>query len=90
MANITLTIPDAILQRVIDAAAQRNGYQATVPDPTNLPDGTRPNPESKQQFAKRMLAAVLKDWVKAVETQAAASTAASTAGNKVDNEITIT
>jgi hypothetical protein len=41
----------AVRQR--DAICGRNGYTATLPDPNN-PGETIPNPETKEQFAKRM------------------------------------
>jgi hypothetical protein len=41
----------AVRQR--DALCGRYGYTDTLPDPNN-PGGTIPNPETKEQFAKRM------------------------------------
>ena len=49
MANITFTIQDADLQDYIDAFGQ--DYQATI-------DG-EPNPQTKAQFAKKIVAGIL-------------------------------
>jgi hypothetical protein len=54
MATITVTIPDPVAPRVIDALSIGMGYQTTI-------DGN-PNPETKGAFAKRQL--IL--WVMAV------------------------
>lgn len=65
MAQITITVPDAALPRVLAAFATAYGYQAT------LPDGTA-NPQTQAQFAKQKLA----DHVKAVVTTHEANKAA--------------
>ena len=52
MANISLTIPDAVLPRLVDAVGVKfdfsNNHQAS---------------ETKAQFARRMLMDTLKQWV---------------------------
>lgn len=52
MAQITITIPDEILQRVLDGIAGQHGYQTMIEQPEGEPI---PNPETKAQFAKRMM-----------------------------------
>lgn len=53
MAAITIRIPDAELQRVLDRFAEAHGYQNFVEqDPTQPPIA---NPESKLDFLRRML-----------------------------------
>lgn len=52
MATISFTIKDTQLQRVIDGICEDNSYQATI----TQPDGTTsPNPETKQQFVKKVI-----------------------------------
>jgi hypothetical protein len=53
MATIVLTIPDAVLPRVITSIATKFNYAA------NKLTG-----ETQGQFAKRMLVETLKQWVK--------------------------
>lgn len=64
MATISITIPDASLQRVVDGMCAWHGYSAT------LPDGT-PNSQTKGQFVKARIAAFVKESVKNAETAAA-------------------
>lgn len=69
MAQITITIPDAVVQRVLDAFAYRFGYDS-VPDPK----------PTKAAFAKQALVsqirAVTHDYEKMVAAQAASDTVA--------------
>lgn len=71
--TVSRTISNADALRLVDAYCGKYGYQATISDP-NL--GTIPNPESRQQFADRMLNkrafhSIIKEW----ETGVAAATA---------------
>lgn len=52
-ADITITIPDAAVPRVINAMAAVHGYEETI--------NGQPNPETKAQFARRMLLKYLRD-----------------------------
>ena len=72
MANITITIQDNQLQRVLDGIANDNNYQSTIPDAEGNPI---PNPETKTQFAKRMVIARIKGMVLGGERKAAQATA---------------
>lgn len=72
MASISVTIPDAVLPRVLNAFASRYGYLATL---TNADDQPVANPETKAQFAKRMLAEHIKRVVREEEAIAAELTA---------------
>ncbi len=74
MAQISVTIPDAALPRVLDAFASSYQYKATVPDPAN-PSLTIPNPQTKAQFARSRLISYMQDIVRAHEANAAAETA---------------
>jgi hypothetical protein len=82
MAVISITISDAELPRVINAVCSQYNYQATV-------NGS-PNPETKAQFAKRMMIVWLKDNVKADEVRAAIEAARTAASARVDSEILMT
>lgn len=82
MATISLTIPDAVIQRVLDALGGTYGYKAT------LEDGT-PNPQTKAQFSKAVVADYVKKIVRQWEAQQAGQTAYNTAANDVDINVTI-
>lgn len=87
MAQITIDIPDAIAQRVLETLARRFGYHETI----RLPDGTtEPNPETKAHFVKRKIAELLKQLCVAQEAQDAAQAARSAAHDGAVGEITIT
>jgi hypothetical protein len=61
MATITITIPDNEIARAISAICKKYNYQDTI---LGTPEqGMIPNPESKAQFAKRMVAQIIKDAV---------------------------
>lgn len=77
MATITLTIPDAVIDRVRDAIAANNGYNAVV-------HGT------KAQFAKTWIIRQIKNQVNGYEIRVAADTASQTAGAAAESEIVIT
>lgn len=55
--TLSYTFTNADAAEVTDALCQRYGYQATLPDGSG---GTIPNPETRGQFAKRMVG----EWVK--------------------------
>lgn len=83
MAQITITIPDAVVQRVLTAMCNTYGYQAT------LPDGT-PNPQTQAQFARAQLAAYVKAVVTAYEATQAAEAARVSAANTASSDIAVT
>lgn len=89
MASIQITIPDAVASRVTNGLAGQYNYQATIPAPNPL-NPPVPNPETKAQFAKRMVAKFIKDSVKAFEATQAAGTARDTASADVETTITLT
>jgi hypothetical protein len=96
MAEFKINIPDDQVQRVLDAVAMCHGYQATIPD-DNIPmdewdEDTNyiPNPESKAQFANRIVREFLKKMVIACESKAAANTARAAAKATAEAEIDIT
>lgn len=62
MAVISITIPDAQINRVIDGICLACNYQATI-------NGVA-NPETKAQFAKRMLIEQMKALVSQGEMRA--------------------
>lgn len=64
MANITINIPDNQITRVLDGIAEDNGYQATIIDEEG---NSIPNPETKAQFAKRIVIERVKGMVLAGE-----------------------
>jgi hypothetical protein len=57
----TITIPEAVAPRVLDAVCGSLGYQDTV-------DG-QPNPETKAQFVRRMLKQSIRDMVRDYEAR---------------------
>lgn len=87
MATLAFEIPDAIAQRVIDGVAGQNEYRDTVEDSKGK---VIPNPESKNQFVKRMIREYIKGNVKAWETSQAIATARQGTSDRVDSEVTIT
>lgn len=90
MANITITIPDASLTRIINGMATSYGYQTMIADP-NDPTGETliPNPQTKAQFAKQALIKVIKQAVIQAEGTVAASNAMTSTTTDV-NSINIT
>jgi hypothetical protein len=88
MATLSITIPDAIAARVLDAVAYGNGYSDMIPDPMGSGNPI-PNPITKTQFAKN----VLKDWIKAnvvsYESVQAADTARQAAIDAANSQIVI-
>lgn len=77
MAQITVTIPDAVLPRVLDAFAVRYGWNAA-------------GGQTKAQFAKAKLIDFTRDVVRLHETATAAETARSAASAGVDTDIVLT
>lgn len=80
MAQINLNIPDPILPRVLNAFAKQYKYSPT------LEDGS-PNPETKQQHAKRRIVEFIKRTVREAEVEDAKNTAAASASASVDTDI---
>lgn len=83
MATITVTIPNAILPRVIDGMAYHHGYAPTL-------ENGDPNPETKAQFAQRKVREFIKQSVRDAEIEQARNTAAGAAGASADNDILLT
>ncbi len=80
--DIITTIPDQLVSRVIDGMAGQNGYQAFLDE-----GQTEPNPESKSQFAKRMVREYIKNNVIAWEANQAVDEARDLAVEAAENEI---
>lgn len=74
--NFSLTVPDADRSRVLDAFAVRYGYQNDIPDGSG---GTMPNPETRGQFAKRMVSDYIRQVVREAEVDGASRAAAAAA-----------
>ncbi len=72
MAQISITIPNGSVARVVNGVCGFFNYQAILIDP--LGEQT-PNPETKNQFAQRMVVVNVKSWVKSFESQQAAEAA---------------
>ena len=80
MANLTVTVPDGQVQRVLDAF----GYSATIPNPDYDPNAdppdtdptTIPNPQTGAQFLRSRLVDHVKRIVREHEWNVAARTAA--------------
>lgn len=73
-AEITITIPDAHIARVRDSIAANRGYTGTDP---------QGNPETKTQFAKRMIV----QWIKTEVKRAEGHTATTAAQAAVDSSV---
>lgn len=77
MATVSITIPDEVVPRVLDAIAAQYGYD--------------PNAGlTKAQFAKTILARFMKGVVVAYEATIAGEASRKTAEDKAKTEITIT
>lgn len=74
MATISITIPDGVAARVTNGLAGQYGYKAIIPAP-NPTDPPVPNPESKAQFARRMVRQFIHESVRAYEASQASNTA---------------
>lgn len=74
MAQITLTIDDALASRVLDGFAGANNYTGTDPNG---------QPETKAQFLKRKLVERIRRDVKTYETSQAAQIAASNSDSQI-------
>lgn len=81
MAQVTFTIPNEIVTRVLDGVAYANGYQDEI-------DG-QPNPESKADFAKRMICVYVKQCVVTYESGQSAQDAGEAARLAAESEIQI-
>lgn len=90
MADITFVIPDNVLSRVIDGVAYANGYEDTIDSGNQLQPELVPNPESKVDFARRMIREYIKHCVQTHEVKKAAEEAQEIAFAAVENEVTIT
>jgi hypothetical protein len=73
MANITLTIPDASIGRIVDGMCNQFNYSTM-----------KQAAETKAQFAKRMLVEMVKNAVLSSEVQAAKVAAIDTVKAQVD------
>lgn len=82
MAQITITIPDAIAVRVLNGFAKRFNYSPIL-------ENGSPNPETKAQFAKRKLIELIKQAVREAEIQDATNAAATQAAADVDTNINL-
>jgi hypothetical protein len=82
VATISITVPNAVLTRVVDGVCGSMGYQDTI--------GGVANPETRAQFAQRMLREWVKARVRAWETSQAETSAGATAGANVDSQIVLT
>lgn len=81
MAQLCITIPVGSVTRVVDGVCGFFNYQATILPPVGDPF---PNPETKNQFAQRMLVVAVKSWVKTFESSQAADTARTAANADAD------
>lgn len=84
MAQLTITIPDVALQRVLAAFAANFGYRLAVPDPAN-PGQTIPNPQTLAAFAQEQV----RLWVKGIVKNHEGKTALLKAHADVDSQLTL-
>lgn len=77
MATISITVPDAVQTRVVDAICARKGYVAG-------------QGQTKAQFVKAQIALFIKNEVKSYEAEQAAKTAFETAQTAAETDLAIT
>lgn len=92
MATISISIPDAVQPRVLDAFSAVYGRPEEIPDPNHVPTGPMdvvmiPNPETKAQFAKRMLQQHVKDVLTNHEGNAEAEAARKAKADQITGEL---
>lgn len=80
--NISISIDNTQLTRVITAMCASGGYQSTI--------NGQPNSQTQAQFTKQMLIIYVMNAVKQVEAQVAVDTARTTAISNIDSQIVIT
>jgi len=78
MAQISITVPDGIAERVLNAVCKYHGYQDEI-------DG-QPNPETKVQFTKRKIKETVKSWAVAGEGVVGRDTATTSAEAELNIE----
>ena len=88
MAELTITVPDALVQRVLDGVCGQCGYQSIIYDQATQAD--IPNPESKVNFSTRMIREYVKSNVLAWEAKSAAEVARQAAIDSVNTDIQLT
>lgn len=87
MPTLSVTIPDAIFVRVLNAVAYNNGYTDTI---TDISSGISiPNPMTKGQFCKNLVKTWVMNNVRTYESTKAADLARDAAIASVETEITI-
>lgn len=82
MAQLSITIPDAVAARVNNAFADAYGYQATI--------NGQPNPQTKAQFAKARVIDFIRAVVRGQESNVASEAARVTAISDADAAINLT
>jgi hypothetical protein len=92
MATISINIPDAVQPRVLDAFAATYGRPEEIPDPNHTPTGPGdvvmiPNPETKAQFAKKMLQQHVREVLTAHEASAEAEAARQAKADQIAGEL---
>lgn len=87
MAQITITIPNPVLDRVLVGFTNNRGYQATT---INSEGQSIPNPVTRAEYSKQQLIQFIKECVISYEGQIAAAQAASSTALDVTTNITIT
>lgn len=85
MAQLTITVPDAQIQRLLTAFKGAYGYEDFLPGATPIP-----NPETPVQFTRRMIRVYMMDVLRAFEATQAAEAARLAAAAAVDSEVTMT
>ncbi len=81
MATISITIPNGSVARVVDGVCGFFHYDPFLHPPIGPPE---PNPETKNQFAQRMVVVAVKSWVKSFESSQAAEAARAVANTDAD------
>lgn len=87
MATISIEIPNAQFNRVINAIASLRGYQDEIFDIDGNP---QPNSETRAQFARRQIVEFVIEHVRTFEARRDQKTARESAIDAVNREVTIT
>ena len=92
MADLIFTIPDEYIPDLLEAFADKYGYQDEIEDPEATPkQGTVmiPNPQTKAEFARAVIVQLIKDtyirYKAKVDAQTAVDAAAVDARTDADN-----
>lgn len=86
--NFSFTVSEVNKARIINGVCYQNNYRDQIEDPENEGEMIA-NPETKAQFAKRMIKEYIKNNVRAYEVSKAVSEARKAKMEEVDDNIVL-